>query len=231
MKRFLATTSILILLGAVFAAGQYQGNSNGAFAQGPGAAGSAVVGNPVLVGGSDGTNARNLFVDNSGRAILGTGATAGDGATASAVFPPGTASTSGEFAMLPYGLAGGGLANPFPACELSAIQNAVGATTTQIVALSGTTRVRICSVIVDQTATTCTNCTWKLVSGTGTNCATGTADLTTTLGMSQASTTSGVEFAFTYPGGGLRAPAAAAVCVTGAGTTPSLNTQITYSQW
>jgi len=38
-------------------------------AQGPAATGTAVTGNPVLVAGSDGANARNLSTDNSGRPI------------------------------------------------------------------------------------------------------------------------------------------------------------------
>ncbi len=46
-----------------------------AIAQGPAASGSALVGNPVLVAGSDATNARTMLVDTSGRVIV-TGAAA-----------------------------------------------------------------------------------------------------------------------------------------------------------
>ena len=42
----------------------------GAIAQGPAASGTALLGNPVLSGGSDATNARTMLVDTSGRQIM-----------------------------------------------------------------------------------------------------------------------------------------------------------------
>ena len=59
-----------------------------AIAQGPSASGSASLGNPVLVGGSDGTNTRSILVDASGRAtvvgVTGTSSLFVQGAAASA---------------------------------------------------------------------------------------------------------------------------------------------------
>lgn len=48
---------------------------------GPGAAGAAITGNPVIAGGSDGTNARYILVDSSGRQIT-VGAAASGAAVA-----------------------------------------------------------------------------------------------------------------------------------------------------
>lgn len=49
----------------------------GVVAQGAAANGSAVAGNPVLIAGSDGTNARSALVDASGRLIISGGAASG----------------------------------------------------------------------------------------------------------------------------------------------------------
>jgi hypothetical protein len=57
------------------------GNNPGV--QGLAAAGAAVSGNPVLMGGTDGTNARALFVDTTGRAVV-----------SSALTPSGTSGTA-----------------------------------------------------------------------------------------------------------------------------------------
>jgi len=59
-----------------------------AIAQGPSASGTASLGNPLLVGGSDGTNTRSILVDASGRAtvvgVTGTSSLFVQGAAASA---------------------------------------------------------------------------------------------------------------------------------------------------
>lgn len=60
---------------------------------GAAAAGAAVAGNPILVGGSDGTNAQNLSVDTSGRARV-VGAT-GTGNAASGINPVLSAGSDG----------------------------------------------------------------------------------------------------------------------------------------
>ncbi len=64
-------------------------------AQGPAATGTAVAGNPVLVGGFDGANARNLSTDASGRAVVAGGAAVGAVAAGSPVFVAGTDGSSG----------------------------------------------------------------------------------------------------------------------------------------
>ena len=50
-------------------------DANGTKTQGAAAAGAAKAGNPVLVGGQDGTNAQSLLMDTSGRAVVSGGDT------------------------------------------------------------------------------------------------------------------------------------------------------------
>ena len=57
--------------------------TNALQAQGAATAGSAIAGNPVMIGGSDGTNARTLALSTGGLLSLGVGG-AGDGLTATA---------------------------------------------------------------------------------------------------------------------------------------------------
>jgi len=67
-------------------------------AQGVAATGSAVTGNPVLVGGSDGANARNLLTDASGRATVIGGAAVGAAVAGNPVFVAGADGTSNAYA-------------------------------------------------------------------------------------------------------------------------------------
>lgn len=63
---------------------------------------------------------------------------------------------------------------PSAGCNQSAVVNVTAAATTQIVALSGTTRIRVCGFSVSMSAAG----TAQWVQGTGANCGTGTANLT-----------------------------------------------------
>jgi hypothetical protein len=84
---------------------------------GAAANGAAVAGNPVLIGGSDGADARSLLVDASGKLItpfsrlVSIGATFTPGATyaASQAFGATLAIAAGIGANMPYQMIGGGL--------------------------------------------------------------------------------------------------------------------------
>ena len=70
-------------------------------AQGAAATGTAVTGNPVLVGGSDGANARNLSTDASGRPVVVGGAAVGGAVAGNPVFVAGADGASTGYARQP----------------------------------------------------------------------------------------------------------------------------------
>jgi hypothetical protein len=92
---------------------------------------------------------------------------------------------------------------------------------TQIVALSGTTKIFICSMTV--VGVSGTSPTFSLVYGTGTNCATGQTTL-----VQAFSTTANQSYLFQGPVA--VSPAGNAVCYKDGGTSPVENYQITYVQ-
>jgi hypothetical protein len=86
------------------------GGTQVAIAKGAAAAGAAVSGNPVLTGGSDGTNARTLLTDTSGRQVA-----------------VGAAATGAAVAGAPVyvaGIDGGGLARPLLTSAAGNVQTA-----------------------------------------------------------------------------------------------------------
>lgn len=68
--------------------------------QGAAAAGSAVSGNPVLMGGTDGANARDLLVDASGRPLIVGAAAAGSAAAGNPVLMGGTDGANARAVLL-----------------------------------------------------------------------------------------------------------------------------------
>ena len=70
-------------------------------AQGPAATGTAVTGNPVLVAGSDGANARNLSTDNSGRPIAVGAAAVAAAAAGNPVYVGGGDGTANNYVRQP----------------------------------------------------------------------------------------------------------------------------------
>lgn len=74
-------------------------NSNPWLVSGAGASGAAVTGNPVLVAGSDGTNARTLNTDSSGRQVAVGAAAHGATAAGNPVLVAGYAGTSNPTAV------------------------------------------------------------------------------------------------------------------------------------
>jgi hypothetical protein len=163
---------------------------------GPTAAGSPPTTPPVLVAGQDGTNVQTIRTDTSGRQIV-VGAAANGAATAGN--PVLVGFFDGTNVQIP------------PMCTNQAFVNLSGSGNTQIVPLSGSTKIRICHIDASTTAAE----DIKLTSGTGANCGTGTADLTALLKSVQ-------SFAFDYgPFSPLVAPAAAAVCMNQSAAQPT----------
>ena len=70
-------------------------------AQGAAATGTAATGNPVLVAGSDGANARNLSTDATGRAVVAGGAAVGAAVAGNPVFVAGADGASTGYARQP----------------------------------------------------------------------------------------------------------------------------------
>lgn len=117
-----------------------------------------------------------------------------------------------------------GATNPCasPGATLVSLTGATsGTTASQIIALSGTTKVYICSLTV--IGVSGTTPTFSLVQGTGSNCASSQTVLVQAWG-----TTAGALYAFANPVA--VSVAGNAVCFLDGGTTPVQNYQITYAQ-
>lgn len=111
-------------------------------------------------------------------------------------------------------------------CKKTAKLNALGAATTQIVALQAAQKIRICSAVVSNNNATAT--TMKFVEGTGANCGSGTADVSALMNFGATSTVPTFLNWGNY--GALQtATSGDALCVTG-GAAGSLEITITYEQ-
>jgi hypothetical protein len=132
-----------------------------------------------------------------------------------------TGSAAPTIAQFAGVVASGNLAG-IVACDSSAQLTVSTATTSQLVALSGTKSIYICSLAINGAGTT----TGKLVGGTGTNCATGQANLTPAFNLIAGSTVA--------TGAGLgyvvKAASAAAVCVTNSAAV-AVNVLVSYTQF
>lgn len=163
--------------------------------QGTSASGSTAVGNPVGVGGIYLTTPPTLTDGQRGDLRLD----ANENLNTKAVLNSATAAdtqsnTIGFFQSQNSGtntfLLGGTASFRFNgtqwertfACTNSAVVSVTAGATTQIVALSGATNIRVCSIALSIS----TAGTAQFVSGTGTNCATGTANLTGAISMATA---------------------------------------------
>jgi hypothetical protein len=145
-------------------------------------------------------------------AQLNTWQSRSEGGTGSA--PPTQASLAG-------GVSSGLLAG-IVACDSSASLTMTTATTTQLVALQSGKSVYICGFVINGGGSTTT----RLVQGTGTNCGTGTTNITPAFNL-----TSGTAIAH---GGGLgylaKNAAGSAVCATNSAAATS-NIFLTYTQF
>jgi hypothetical protein len=197
-----ATSVPLQTLSSVFNGSTWdrlRGSTNGVWTQGPVAAGSAVGGNPLQMGLSDGTNVRRVFgntggviatlqndggmsdgmafnrsarlVDSNGNgSIVGVAPTVFNGSTWD--LQPGSSAA---------GIRTGGRGSdsvatnsPIIACDQIAVFSVSASSTSAIVAASGSRRVRVCQATFGASAAG----TFRFISGTGASCGTGTSNVT-----------------------------------------------------
>lgn len=177
-------------------------------ASGVAATGAAVSGNPVLQGGSDGTNVQPVKMDTSGDQVI-------VGATANAGTPTGNPVPIAGIS----GGATGGLNRIPTVCSSSVATTVTAGNTTQLVALVAGQTIRICGYQMG-IATTGTG---TLVYGTGANCVTGQNSLTPTFDITKGNVVS-------YSAGNsffTSAPVANAVCA--AAVTGNLEVILNYA--
>lgn len=229
---------------------RWRGTTNGGFVQGPIATGTALAGNPVRIGGSDGTNVRNALMDASGGFRLASVSFGfGDGASNTFNGLVGTNNASNPIGMANFNMVyspvndwnrqrgstagtliagrgndSGGVAIFYSAsaCDQQAAVTIAAGATTQVVALTAAQSIRVCSLAV--TGDTAAG-TFKFVQGTGANCGTGTADISGTFNV-------GVATNIAY-GSGLgelfKTTAANALCITT--VTSALNGLLSYTKY
>jgi hypothetical protein len=185
---------------------------------GAAANGAAVAGNPVRVAGSDGTNARDLAVNTAGQLIDANGAVAnGDGVSNTNQTEQGTGGATLYYRVLPYAFNGAAFDRSF-VCPSSAVFNITTSGDHQIIAASGTTKIYICDVSYSADNPS----DFKLDTGTGADCVTGTAAIT---GNYKAVLTLEVPYA-----GQLRTAASQALCVN-FGSSVNVGGTVTYAQF
>lgn len=113
-------------------------------------------------------------------------------------------------------------------CDSSVVINQSSAATTQLVALISGKRVYVCSALVNQVGAA-TPPTFKFVYGTGSNCGTGTTDLTGVITGGGASTATNVQFGGNGLGYVFATPASQALCITTT-TTQAQKGLLSYTQ-
>jgi hypothetical protein len=131
--------------------------------------------------------------------------------------------------VAPIGAFGGGMVTN-SGTPSHAIVNQTSAATTEVVALTAGQSIYISAFIVSNLGVITTPATIKFVYGTGTNCGTGTTDLTPVF---TGSVTAGDVSTFTYGNGSafvLKVPASNALCVTSTTTQPQRGV-VTYQKF
>ena len=186
---------------------------------GPAAEGAAAAGAPVRVAGWDGSLIRTLKTSVNGGLEPAAGSTAiNDGTTNAPFVPISDTNQALNYVNYPKQFNGADWDREF-VCSNSARVTLSNATRTQLIALSGTTVIRVCHIHMSTTAAE----DFTISYGTGSACGTGTATLDKLLSVQ--------GFAFDYqPTAALRAPAANALCVTQSGT-QSAEVTVIYAQF
>jgi hypothetical protein len=228
MKRSIILLTVLLIVGfAVVVSGQQTIPGSGTVT-GAAASGSPVSGNPVLVAGSDGTNARNLATDTSGHLSSANFASAAgsDGIARFVTLAEAGAGAQVSVLSVTPGLFNGTTYDRGYYCPKTANLAALGAATTQIVAAVASQKIRICSILLSNTNATATNVSF--VEGTGANCVTGQTTLIQPVGLGATPSTVSVSSA---PGGGFQTTTASdALCLTGSAA-GAVNATISYNQY
>lgn len=190
------------------------------------AVGATAAGNPVLVAGKDTSgNVQYLATSTSGALSTAAPATVADGvANGIIVYPSSPTANPAPLSIANWWFNGTTWDKMFY-CNNSATFS-VASTTTQVVALSGTTKIKVCSF--DFNPSTATAGSVDLVYGTGANCATGITTLTGAYTLPAAAL---VDITPSTLGnyGALITPAAQALCVRT--VTSTVNGFVTWAQY
>lgn len=196
--------------------------------QGTAAAGAAPVGNPVQVGGSDGSNMRTLQTGSSGLIALGSNGMVTFGMPAANIVGPAWTGqaygTNSALASAMYTYNGTTLDTQFYCPNTTTIPSTANTTSAILVAASGATKIRICSFIMSGNATAGS---MDLVYGTTAACASGTTTLTGTINV-LGTTAPPVVFA-SGATGALTTPASQAICARA--TTTTVTGSFTWAQF
>lgn len=195
---------------------------------------SADSGNPIKVGAiyestlpTYTTGQRgNIHLDSRGaiRAkIIGATATGADGLTNTLAYATqaATDTTQSGFAVTPFMFNGSTWDRAFT-CPSTATVSVTAGNTTEIVALTASQIIRVCSFAVSMSAAG----TAKFVYGTGTNCGTGQADITAAINLG---TTTPLAMTASAGSSVLRTIASNALCVTAA--TGNVTGFVTYAKF
>lgn len=196
------------------------------------ASGTTDLGNPVKVGGIFTSTAPTLTngqrgdiqINQSGALIIATRGSIIDGIASTGSYlnnnVSGAAAGNHPLLTMPLVFNGSTWDREFT-CPNSAVVNVTAAATTQLVALSGSTNIRVCSVAITMSAAG----TAQFVSGTGANCGTGTANVTGAFTLA-----TGTPLALSAANGSLfRAGASNALCL--AAVTGNVTGVISYAQF
>lgn len=147
-----------------------------------------------------------------------------DGTTAAVVTPASTVAAAANPGLVVSVSPNGNNPCQSPSAALqSANVSLSGTTDTQIVALSGSTKIYICSMVVGWGGGTTP--TFALEYGTGTNCATGKTVITPATAL-----TASVPNSFPYPLAFFVTPSGQALCYVLTGTSPTGKLLVSYIQ-
>lgn len=190
-----------------------RGDTNGVYTQGNVASGAADTGNPVKIGcvyalsppvSSDGQRA-NLLCNNVGALSVSIGSAL----TFAAIVTSGDAQTNSNNGLVSVDrnqLYNGSTWDREFTCPNSAVINVTAAATTELVALTASQVIRVCSFVLTESLAG----TAKFVYGTGANCGTGTTDLTGAMALA-----TNASLAISAANGSLlRTASANALCLT-----------------
>lgn len=171
---------------------------------GPDANGAVSTTAPVQIAGNDGTDVRRVRLDTAGLTPVGTSAAMVDGTgNVATLFTTPTGTNGSAYpGAFPFKFNGSTWDRDF-ACTNQAAIVLTASGNTQIIAASGSTTIRICHFSL--ASDTVQNI--KITRGTGTNCGTGTADIT---GLYYGVTA--LAFDFT-PAAAFRGAASGAICI------------------
>lgn len=177
--------------------------------------------------GASGTGTPRVTVSNDSNVIPWDGTTPVNVATGN------NAPTVGQAALVVAQSPNGDPCQTPAVTKLSKPVSVTSATTTQLVAISGSTSIYVCGFSLSMPPSITSAATFAFEYGTGSNCGTGTTTLTGTIGNQNGALAAGPPVPYT--GGGsigteFSTPSAQALCVVTTGTNLDLQGYVTYVQ-